>query len=81
MLNTELKLSNIEVNSLKELQISKKELNELQNKLDVLLNQIERDIDNNIKLSKEKFGELRNLVKKITLSQEGYGKNMERTSL
>ena len=79
LLNTELKLSNIEVNSLKELQISKIELNELQNKLDVLLNQIERDIDNNIKLSKEKFGELRNLVKKITLSQEGYaekyGKN------
>ena len=79
LLNTELKLSNIEVNSLKELQISKIELNELQNELDVLLNQIERDIDNNIKLSKEKFGELRNLVKKITLSQEGYaekyGKN------
>ena len=79
LLNTELKLSNIEANSLKELQVSKIELNELQNKLDTLLNQIERDIDNNIKLSKEKFRELRNLVKKITLSQEGYaekyGKN------
>ena len=79
LLNTELKLSNIEANSLKELQVSKIELNELQNKLDTLLNQIERDIDNNIRLSKEKFKELRNLVKKITLSQEGYaekyGKN------
>ncbi len=79
LLNTELKLSNIEANSLKELQVSKIELNELQNKLDTLLNQIERDIDNSIKLSKEKFRELRNLVKKITLSQEGYaekyGKN------
>ena len=79
LLNTESKLSNLELNSSKELQISKTELNNLQSQLDQMLDQIEEDIDNDKKLSKETFKELKQLVKKITLSQEEYaekyGKN------
>ena len=79
LLNTENKLLNIETNSSRELQISKAELNKLQNQLDNILDQIEKDIDNDIKLSKETFKDLKKLVKKITLSQEEYaekyGKN------
>ncbi len=79
LLNTENKLLDVQANSSKELQISKKELNKLQEQLDNILNQIENDIDNEIKLSKETFKELKHLVKKITLSQEEYaekfGKN------
>ena len=63
----------------KELQISKAELDKLQNQLDNMLDQIEADIDNDRKLSKEVFKDLKKLVKKITLSQEEYaekfGKN------
>ena len=79
LLNTENKLLDVEANSSKELQISKTELNELQNQLDAILDKIENDIDNDRKLSKESFNNLRKLVKKITLSQEEYaekyGKN------
>ena len=79
LLNTENKLSNLELNSSKELQISKTELNKLQTQLDNMLDQIEEDIDSNKKLSKETFKELKQLVKKITFSQEEYaekyGKN------
>ena len=79
LLNTENKLLDVQANSSKELQISKNELNKLQEQLDDILNQIENDIDNEIKLSKETFKELKHLVKKITLSQEEYaekfGKN------
>ena len=79
LLNTENKLLDVESNSSKELQISKKELNKLQSQLDVMLDQIEDDIENDKKLSKETFKKLKQLVKKITLSQEEYaekyGKN------
>ena len=79
LLNTENKLLDVESNSSKELQISKKELNKLQSQLDLMLDQIEDDIENDKKLSKETFKELKQLVKKITLSQEDYaekyGKN------
>ena len=79
LLNTENKLLNVETNSSKELQISKQELNKLQNELDLMLDEIEDDIDNNRKLSKESFKKLKQIVKKITLSQEEYaekyGKN------
>ncbi len=79
LLNTENKLLDVERNSLNELQSSKKELDELLNQLDEILNQIELDIDSNKKLSKKNFKELKQLVKKITLSQEEYaekyGKN------
>ena len=79
LLNSESKLLDIETNSLKELQISKAELNSLQDQLDDMLNQIEIDIDNGSKLSKTTFQKLKSLVRKITLSQESYaekfGKN------
>ena len=79
LLNTENKLLEVETTSSKELLSSKSELNQLQNQLDLMLDQIEKDIDKDIKLSKETFKNLKQLVKKITLSQEDYaekyGKN------
>ena len=45
LLNTENKLLDVETKSSKELQISKTELNKLQNQLDTILDQIEDDID------------------------------------
>ena len=79
LLDTENKLLDVETNSSKELQISKSRLDKLQSNLDALLDSIERDIDQDQKLSKDTFKELKNLVKKITLSQEEYaekyGKN------
>ena len=79
LLNTENKLLDVETKSSKELQISKTELNKLQNQLDIILDQIEDDIDNDKKLSKQTFKNLKQLVQKITLSQEEYaekyGKN------
>ena len=54
-------------------------MNNLQTQLDLLLNRIEKYIDQEKKLTKEIFRELKELVKKITLSQEEYaekyGKN------
>ena len=79
LLNTENKLLDVETKSSKELQISKTELNKLQNQLETMLDQIEEDIDNDKKLSKQTFKNLKQLVQKITLSQEEYaekyGKN------
>ena len=79
LLNTENKLIDVEKNSSNELQRSKLELNKLQNQLDEMLDKIEEDIDNDVKLSKDSFKMLKQLVKKITLSQEEYaekyGKN------
>ena len=79
LLNTENKLIDVEKNSSNELQRSKLELNKLQSQLDKMLDKIEEDIDNDIKLSKDSFKLLKQLVKKITLSQEEYaekyGKN------
>ncbi len=79
LLNTENKLLEVETTSSKELLSSKSQLNQLQNQLDLMLDQIEEDIDKDIKLSKETFKNLKQLVKKITLSQEDYaekyGKN------
>ena len=79
LLNTENKLIDVEKTSSNELQRSKLELNKLQSQLDEMLDKIEEDIDNDIKLSKDSFKLLKQLVKKITLSQEEYaekyGKN------
>ncbi len=79
LLNTENKLLDVQANSSRELQVSKEELNKLQGMLDSILSQIENDIDNDVKLKKETFKELKQIVKKITLSQEEYaekyGKN------
>tara|TARA_B100001248_G_scaffold153259_1_gene115229 strand:- start:197 stop:2641 length:2445 start_codon:yes stop_codon:yes gene_type:complete len=79
LLNTENKLLDVENSSSKELQASKAELDNLLNLLDLTLNKIEKDIDEDKKLSKNLFKELRQLVNKITASQEKYaekyGKN------
>ncbi len=79
LLKTENELIEVESVSSKELNISKTNLNNLQTQLDALLNKIENYIDREKKLTKEIFQELKELVKKITLSQEEYaekyGKN------
>ena len=79
LLNTENRLLDVGANSTKELQKSKIDLEKLQSQLYELLDQIEEDIDDNKKLSKDTFKELKQLVEKITSSQEEYaekyGKN------
>ena len=68
----------VETSSSRELKISS-ELNKLQDQLDIMLDKIEESIDLDKKLSKQTFKELKQLVKKITISQEEYaekyGKN------
>jgi len=79
LLKTENELLEVESKSSKELNISKTNLNSLQTQLDTLLDTIEKYIDQNKRLTKDIFQELKQLVKKITLSQEEYaeryGKN------
>jgi chromosome segregation protein len=72
LLKTENELLKVETSSSKELKTSKDQLDNFQSKLDTMLDQIERDIDEDKKLSKKSFSELRQLVKKITSSQEEY---------
>ena len=72
LLKTENELIVVESSSSKELKTSKAQLDSLQSRLDSILDQIERDIDEDKKLSKESFQELKQLVKKITSSQEEY---------
>ncbi len=72
LLNTENSLLQVETKSSKELRESKGQLDKLQAQLDTMLDEIEKDIDDNKKLSKEKFRDLKKLVKKITSSQEDY---------
>ncbi len=79
LLKTENELIEVESVSSKELNASKGNLDNLQTQLDALLNRIEAYIDQEKKLTKDIFKELKELVKKITLSQEEYaekyGKN------
>ena len=79
LLKTENELLEVETSSSKELKTSKASLDNLQDQLDQLLDQIEKDIDEDKKLTKDTFQELKQLVKKITSSQEEYaekyGKN------
>jgi len=72
LLKTENELLKVETNSSKELRTSKSQLDDLQLQLNATLDQIERDIDEDKKLSKESFRELKQLVIKITSSQEEY---------
>ena len=72
LLKTENKLLEVEANSSQELKKSKSQLINLQSKLDEMLEQIDKDIDQNKKLSKETFKDLKKLVKNITSSQEEY---------
>ena len=79
LLKTENELLEVETSSSKKLKTSKAQLDALQAQLESILDQIEKDIDEDKKLTKESFRELKQLVKKITLSQEEYaekfGKN------
>jgi len=72
LLKTENELIEVESNSTKELNKSKTQLDELQIQLDTMLDKIEGYIDQDKKLTKDIFQELKQLVKKITLSQEQY---------
>ena len=72
LLRTENELANVENNSSKELKESKSKLEDLQIQLDKILDKIEKDIDDEKKLTKKIFSELKQLVKKITSSQEDY---------
>ena len=79
LLKTENQLLEVETNSSKQLSESKSNLDILQVQLDKLLDKIEKYIDENKKLNKEIFRELKQLIGKITSSQEEYadkyGKN------
>jgi len=72
LLKTENELFEVETASSRELKDSRVQLDTLQSKLDDMLDKIERDIDEDKKLSKKDFGELKKLVKNITSSQEVY---------
>ena len=72
LLKTENELLEVETSSSKELKTSKARLDNLQIQLDEMLDKIEKDIDENNKLSKKTFRELKQLVKNITSSQEEY---------
>ena len=81
LLKTENKLLDVETNSSKELKKSKTKLENLQATLNILLDKIEKDIDEDKKLSKKSFKELRELVKDITVSQEEYAEIFEKINL
>ena len=72
LLKTENELVKVESSSSNELKESKFKLDDLQSQLNKILDKIERDIDENRKLTKKVFGELKEIVKKITSSQEDY---------
>ena len=72
LLKTENELLDVETSSSKDLKNSKIQLDSLQTKLDDMLDGIEKDIDDEKKLSKETFRQLKKLVKNITASQEEY---------
>ncbi len=79
LLNTEKQLFETENRSSENLSRSKNNLKDHQNKLDELIEEIESYIDSDKKISKDIFKKLKDLINKITLSQEeyaiSYGKN------
>ncbi len=79
LLKTEKELFDIENKSKLDLDASSGKLQKLQTQLNNLINEIGTYIDNDRKLSKEIFEELKQLINKITSSQEEYaiyfGKN------
>ena len=78
LLKTENKLLEVETSSSKELKSSKEKLDNLQNELNLLLDGIEKDIDQDKKLTKETFRKLKKLVKNITSSQEEYAEKFSK---
>jgi len=79
LLKTEKELSETELRSQKNLNLSKASLQELQGHLDDVISEIESYIDSEKKLTRDLFEKLKKIVDKITLSQEQYastyGKN------
>ena len=79
LLKTENELTAIEDKSSLNLDDAKRELNELKAELDVMINELEVLIDSDQKINKETFKILKDLINKITISQEKYascyGKN------
>jgi chromosome segregation protein len=79
LLNTEKQLFETEESSTQSVNKSKDNLKNLQDQLDELIDEIEGYIDSEKKLTKDIFAKLKQLVNKITLSQEDYasvyGKN------
>jgi len=79
LLKTEQELSKTEVKSQSELNQSKASLQQLQFRLDEIINEIEGYIDSDKKLTKDLFQQLKKTVNQITSSQEQYattyGKN------
>jgi chromosome segregation protein len=72
LLKTENELIKVETNSSNELKTTKAQLDNLQAQLNTMLDLIEKDIDEDKKLTKDTFRELKKLVIKITFSQEEY---------
>ena len=64
LLKTENKLIHVETNSSKELKNSKSKLDDFQLQLDKILDKIEKDIEENKKLYKKDFSELKTISKK-----------------
>ena len=79
LLKTEKELSETEVRSQKDLDLSKASLLELQGHLDGVISEIESYIDSEKKLTRDLFEKLKKIVNQITSSQEQYastyGKN------
>ncbi len=79
LLKTEKQLLETEDKSNQDLNKAKLNLKELQDQLEKLIDEIEEYIDSDRKLSKDMFQKLKDIVSKITLSQEQYassfGKN------
>jgi len=79
LLKTEKELSETEVKSQKDLNLSKSSLQELQSQLDGVISEIESYIDSHKKFTRDIFERLKKIVNQITSSQEQYastyGKN------
>jgi chromosome segregation protein len=72
LLKTEKELSQTEVKSQSELNLSKASLQQLRLQLDQIINEIESYIDSDKKLTKDIFEKLKKIVNQITSSQEQY---------
>jgi chromosome segregation protein len=72
LLKTEKELSEIEVKSQKDLNLSKVSLQQLQDQLDKVINEIESYIESEKKLTRTLFERLKKIVNQITSSQEQY---------
>ncbi len=79
LLKTEKEIYETESRSNKELDLAKQELRDLQHGLENKIRNIENLIDEEKKITKENFHELKNIIEKITIAQEKYaisfGKN------